>query len=204
MQNSEDDQSYTKATLVRDVQCDEMQKVLGVLWNPVGDCLVFDTSNIYKLALGVQPTKRSVVSLISRLFDPIPITVKFKMFAQELCVANLAWDAIFSNELVVKWKNLVSSLQCPDALSIPRCYFSGIEKSAAHCSLRGFCDASMGAYAAVVYLMIKSSASIVVHFVAKSRVAPVHNKTILRLEILAALLLARLMNSVTRALQPEL
>ena len=209
LQNSEDDQSYTKATLVGDVQCDEIQKVLGVLWNPVGDCLVFDTSNIYKLALGVQPTKRSVVSLISRFFDPIgvisPITVKFKIFAQELCEANLAWDAILSNELVVKWNNLVSSLQCPGALSIPRCYFSGIEKSAAHCSLRGFCDASMGAYAAVVYLMIKSSASIVVRFVvAKSRVAPVHNKTIPRLELLAALLLARLMNSVTGALQPEL
>ena len=39
LQNSEDDQSYTKATLVGDVQCDEMQKVLGVLWNPVGDFL---------------------------------------------------------------------------------------------------------------------------------------------------------------------
>ena len=124
------------------------------------------------------------------------------MFAQELCEANLAWDAILSNELVVKWNNLVSSLQCPDALSIPRCYFSGIEKSAAHCSLRGYCDASMGAYAAVVYLMIKSSASIVVCFVvAKSRVAQVHNKTIPRLELLAALLLAKLMNSVTGALQ---
>ena len=42
MHNSEDDHSYTKATLVGDVQCYVIQKVLGVLWNPVGDCLVFE------------------------------------------------------------------------------------------------------------------------------------------------------------------
>ena len=128
--------------------------VLGALCNPVGDCVFFDSSNIYKVALVVQPTKSSVVSLISHFYDPIgvisPITVKFKMFAQELREANLAWDAKQSNELVVMWNNLVSNLQCPDALSIPRCYFIGIGKSAVHGSLRYFCDASMGAYVAVI------------------------------------------------------
>lgn len=72
--------------------------------------------------------------------------------------------------------------------------------------LVGFCDASSKAYAAIVYLRVEDEAQQVnAKFVAaKTRVAPVGGATIPRLELLSALLLAMLINSVRMALEGEL
>jgi len=79
-----------------------------------------------------------------------------------------------------------------------------MDKASSHCSLQGFCDASSGAYAAVVYLRIESSAGSMVNFVAsKTRVVPTSKQSIPRLELLSTLLLAKLINSITVALEPE-
>ena len=67
------------------------------------------------------------------------------------------------------------------------------------------CDASTRAYAAVVYLRIEAGSETSVRFVAsKTRVSLVGNQTIPRLELLSALLLARLITTVSTALEPEL
>jgi hypothetical protein len=72
------------------------------------------------------------------------------------------------------------------------------------CSLRGFCDASSKAYAAVIYLKIKATDGVRIQFVtSKTRAAP-RKQTIPRLELLSAVLLSRLMTSVTKALESEL
>ena len=63
---------------------------------------------------------------------------------------------------------------------------------------------SARAYAAVVCMNIVSSEGCVTRFVAsKTRVAPLSAQTIPRLELLAALLLARLLSSVASAPGPE-
>ena len=70
------------------------------------------------------------------------------------------------------------------------------------CSLQGFSDASLGAYAAVVYLKIVTPMGCSLRFVAsKTRVAPIHGQTIPRFELLGALLMAKLLSSVTNALK---
>ena len=62
------------------------------------------------------------------------------------------------------------------------------------CSLQGFFDASLGAFAAVVYLKIMTPMVISLRFLAsKTRVAPIRGQTIPRLELLGALLLAKLL-----------
>ena len=63
----------------------------------------------------------------------------------------------------------------------------------------------MAAYAAVIYLVIRSDTSCSVKFVAaRTRVSPISRQTIPRLELLSALLLARLMTSVSQSLESEL
>ena len=64
-----------------------------------------------------------------------------------------------------------------------------------------FCDASLGAYAAVVYVRIETVSGTSVSFVA--RVAPVSKQTIPRLELLSALLLSNLITTVTAALRED-
>ena len=64
--------------------------------------------------------------------------------------------------------------------------------------LVGFCDASLKAYAAMVYLVNENSNCILL--ASKTRVAPLKTQTIPRLELLVALLLNRLMVSVEQSL----
>ena len=73
------------------------------------------------------------------------------------------------------------------------------------CRLMGFCDVSKTAYAVVVYISIESETGALSRFVTcKTRVSPVKEQTIPRLELLSALLLSKLMASVTQALSLEL
>ena len=126
------------------------------------------------------------------------------MLFQELCTSKIEWDEPLSGELLIKWKRLVSEFQRV-ATSIPRCYFELLAKEEGQCSLIGFCDASAGAYAAVVYLRIEGSAGTMVNFVvSKTQVSPVNKQSIPRLELLLTLLLAKLINSVSVALEADI
>ena len=68
----------------------------------------------------------------------------------------------------------------------------------------GFCNASLKAYSAVVYLQIQITAQAYTSFVAsKTSVAPLSNETIPRLELLAAVILARRISAVKAALERD-
>ncbi len=108
------------------------------------------------------------------------------------------------DDMLRKWKSLVSTFQGV-SIAIPRLYFHLLESEAGTYNLQGFCDASAGAYAAVVYIKAEMGEETSVRFVAsKTRVAPANKQTIPRLELLAALLLARLITSISAALEPEI
>ena len=80
-----------------------------------------------------------------------------------------------------------------------------LEKKGTSCRLLGFSDASRLAYAAVVHLQVEiMCGSSVLFIAAKTRVSPLHNHSIPRLELLGALLLSRLLSSVSIALSKEL
>ena len=68
--------------------------------------------------------------------------------------------------------------------------------------LHGFSDSSESAYAATVYLRVKTEADVKTRLLSsKSKVAPISGETTPRLELLGALLLARLFTSVELALK---
>lgn len=89
-------------------------------------------------------------------------------------------------------------------MMLPRQYFQDANLVQMY-KLCGFSDASMRAYAAIVYLKVSEEGSKRVSFVAsKTRVAPVKEHKIIRLELLGALLLARLINSITLAYEEKI
>lgn len=192
-------------TMKRTEEC----KVLGVTWNPSNDCLVFDLSDLSVVADDLQPTKRNVVSLIGRIYDPLgflaPITIKFKILFQKLCQAKLEWDCDLPEELHHEWRSLIVDLKEAGPISIPRSYTHRVGEAPASYTLCGFCDASTRAYAAVAYLVIESGANREVKFVvSKTRVAPLQTQTIPRLELLSAFLLSKLIVSVKDSLAAAL
>ena len=188
---------------------DGEQRILGVRWSQITDCLLFDMKDLALHASKLDPTKRGTGGVASRVYHPIgfvsPVTVRFKVLFQELCEAKIGWDEPLPQHLLSTWLSLVSSLRQDVLLAIPRCYFENLFLPAAHNRLVGFCDASKTAHAAVMYLVIESDLGCSTQFVAcKTRVSPVKEQTIPRLELLSALLLSKLVNSVSQALSPDL
>ncbi|CAB4004997.1 Hypothetical predicted protein [Paramuricea clavata] len=90
-------------------------------------------------------------------------------------------------------------------MTLPRCYFVHIKEKVLARQLHGFRDASISAYAAVVYLVVTTTTRRYATFVtAKARVAPSQKQTIPRLELLSAVILARLMKNTYEALKSVL
>ena len=98
---------------------------------------------------------------------------------------------------------LVLSLREGPSISVPRVYLEYSRKPDSY-QLCGFSDASTVAYAAVVYLVVTIGTEKYVRQVAsKTRVAQRVTQTIPRLELIGALLLARLIETVKLSLQEE-
>ena len=168
----------------------------------------FDLSTVAKQATESIPTKRNTASIAAKFYDPIgflsPVVVQFKLFFQELCESKTNWDDILEGDLLIKWNKLVSSLRDVQPFWLERCYFKEPWDAVVCCNLHGFCDASLKAYGAVVYLQVQTTSQVYTKFVAsKTRVAPLSNETIPRLELLAAVILARLVSAVKVALEHE-
>ena len=84
-----------------------------------------------------------------------------------------------------------------------RCYFYNVRDQVTSLQIHGFRDSSEAAYAATVYLRIETIKGISTQLImSKTRVAPLTKLTIPRLELLAALILARLVQRIGEALQP--
>ena len=173
--------------------------------------IVFCLSLVIYLILLVysKPTKRLVVSTVGRFYDPLgfiqPVIIKYKVFIQELCRKKMLWDEPLEGILLERWQSLVISLRECQPIQIPRCYIPLHTNFGGTYSLYGFCDASTVAYAGVVYLSWRNGSEHTTKLVAcKTRVAPLQSQTIPRLELLGALLLARLVTTVTTSLSLEL
>ena len=181
------------------------QKVLGVRWNVVADQFIFNLSDVVHLLIDLEPTKRHVVSIVGNsktrwdschllLYD---LKCCFRTYASPSWIGTRRFQKI--------WNSLITELQEAQSISIPRCYLDGVYQEVESYSLQVFCDASIGAYAAVVYLLMKTDTNHYVKFItSKTRVSPIHGQTIPRLELLSALLLAKLITSVTHSLESEL
>ena len=77
---TEEAESYTKITLGDHLEVSaKEQKVLGVCWNYVEDRLVFDIRYIAGIAKTEEPTKRGIVSVSARFYDPLGVLVEFSL-----------------------------------------------------------------------------------------------------------------------------
>ena len=179
-------------------------KVLGIKWMPASDCFSFEGIEI---PVGLVFTKRVVLSLIARLFDPLGFAAPFVMTAkfifQELWKLDLRWDIEVPKEIQLQCSRWVGGIPQLQLWQIPRAYSELPWQDLAGIELHGFGDASERGYGACVYLRIPRedgsySVSLVI---SKGKVAPIKKVTLPRLELLAALLCARLLTFVRKALK---
>ena len=206
----EEDMTYSRSVLgTPGVEDPGEQRILGTLWNLHKDNLMFERTETASLARKVEPTMRNVISTVSKFYDPLgvisPIIVQFKILFQELCKEKRDWDDPLEGSCKSTWQRLVAQQQDLKPINLPRCYYAGVEGEVIKSELHGLCDASARAYRAVVYLFIVTTRVSYIRFVAsKTRVAPLSNQTIPRLELLSAVVLARLINCIKEALTSEI
>ena len=180
-------------------------KVLGSNWNLSEDTFVLKLSKVVEFARGLEPTKRNVLLIAAKLFDPLglisPFMVVLRMLLQKLCLNKSQWDDTIPQEQQFGLQKWMTDLQRVDNVRVNCYYFPGQKTKVESAVLHGFGDASKGAYCAVVYLCIESEDKYRTSLVAaKTRVTPSTPMTIPRLELLAALILARLISAVREAL----
>lgn len=172
-------------------------KVLGLEWNKKEDTLT--VSFVPKSNELKHLTKREILSIAQRIFDPLgflsPITVYPKVLLQKTWKEKLKWDDIIEGNIkdeFMKWYKCLPNL---NGIKIPRWLLGSVDIHSM--SLHMFCDASQSAYAAVAFLRIESSQGVRIQIIqGKSRVAPVKQVTIPRLELLAAVIGVRLYASI--------
>ena len=175
-------------------------KTLGVSWNAKADIFTF---LVKRRDPNEVPTKRNVISTIAALYDPLqflsPFVMRAKVLLQEIWTAGITWDDVLPDELRRKWEQWLSELSQLSNVAVPRCLRRANPNQT---QLHLFSDASNAAYAAVAYLVCQyrdytiSSCLIA----SKCRVAPVKAITIPRLELMGAILSARLSQTILHVL----
>ena len=187
------------------------EKVLGIVWGSKADELHFKVeSDLLKAiiekghnATDVKLTKRTLLSQTARIYDPIGLAAAFiiraKIGMQELWQIGVDWDQELPSTIQEKWIRLLKEMTELNSIKFQRhLLFTGAVSEIP--TLCVFSDASEEAFGACAYIRIRKDdgtyqAKLIA---AKSRVAPLKQLSIPRLELLAAVLAARLANTIQK------
>ncbi len=159
-------------------------KTLGLAYDPKRDEFFFRMER----PLENDWTKRKVLKLFPRLFDPLglllPYSIRARIYFSKIAKQKTGWDERLPP--AEDWEEWLRQLPELQTVKISRNVCPLVNGEA---TLHVFADASQCAYAAAAYLVVRSegrsSASLVF---AKAHVAPAKTMTIPRMELLAALL----------------
>ena len=135
--------------------------ILGIDWQPNTDYFSF---HIEDAPFDLTFTKRSVLSRIARIFDPMgwlaPVVITAKIIMQSLWILKVSWDEELPLDISNRWQTWLQDLHFISHIKIPR--WSGFTP---HCELvevHGFADASKFAYGAVIYLRLIQNQDVLV------------------------------------------
>ncbi|XP_040173686.1 uncharacterized protein LOC120906238 [Anopheles arabiensis] len=177
----------------------ETVKALGVSWEPEHDVLSFESAISSDVSI---PTKRSILSNVARMFDPLglisPIVIRAKMMMQELWLQKAGWDEYVPDTICKKWKTIQEDWQLISKFKVSRyALLPGVR-----IQLHTFCDASEAAYGACIYARCEGEGGQIriTLLSSKSRVAPLKRVTLPRLELCAAVLGVHLHHRVKKAM----
>ena len=182
-------------------------KVLGVQWDKHDDKLQIYSE---KFAQDVQgkdkATKRSVLSAIAKMYDPIgiisPILVDAKILLQEICKMGIGWDDELNDRLKVLLFKWIECLKLAKVIEVERSLMKVKKADVKEIVIHGFSDASLKAYCGVIYLAIHTLNGCQVRLLTlKTRVTPLKEMSIPRLELTGARILAKLLETVKNAIE---
>jgi hypothetical protein len=180
------------ASINMDLDAKPIERTLGLMWDFNRDAFV--------LAATVSSegrTKRDLMRAIFCIFDPLgflaPVVFQAKFFMQDIWRRKFDWDVELDQDLIDRWIHWANSLPSLNGLILNRCIYP-TRNDISTIELHNFGDASEMGFDAVSYIrfVYTDGMADVRLLIYKSRIAPLKFMTILRLELNAAVLAARL------------
>lgn len=196
------------------------EKVLGLSWDPQRDIFMFKvhlnfskkmrnhfqepylTIEDLEEKLPIVMSRRIILRQVASIYDPLgmmtPFTLKMKLLMRDLVVSmnadgkKIGWDEAIDEESRQKWMLVFKEMFEMEHISFNRCFKP--KDAVGNPDLVVFCDGSMKAFGAVAYvrwrLMDGSTECALV--TSKSKLAPLRQVTIPRIELCGAVLACRL------------
>ena len=206
--NLRDWMSNSEEVLNEIPECDKANregiKVLGLAWSVKEDYLSLSSQRGDELIL----SKRTVLQQIASVYDPLglfsPVTLRGKIFLQDLWSQKISWDRHLSEQDKRQWYIIKEDLKELYHCQFPR-YIGLDQKRMVEYQILVFCDASKYAYGAAVYLRQENEVNCRVDLIfSKARLVPNKKIPIPRLELLAALIGKRCLKFVEEELKLDI
>ena len=175
---------------------EDSSHVLGLKWDHTNDILVVSRGT--SCAITNSLTQRLVLSLVSKVFDPIglvaPFTVGARLLLKDIWrVTGQQWDDELPQDMVRRFLIWSADLPKLENIKIPRSYFSGPFDNI---ELHIFGDSSQAIFSAVAFLR----ARVKTHTGKEKQSLRLKVMTVPKLELQAALFAARLKRELKQAL----
>ena len=117
-------------------------KVLGMRWDCETDNLPFDFESLVEFGYSLKPTKRNLLRLTAKIFDPLgllsPATFILKVLFQKVCLTKYGWDDALPGEHQKIWYQWLNDFEKVRCIRMPRYYFTGFEGEVNITTLHGF------------------------------------------------------------------
>ncbi|XP_074109295.1 uncharacterized protein LOC141534050 [Cotesia typhae] len=171
---------------------DPISKTLEVYWNSLTDEFIYTVNSLDSLR---KITKRTILSDVAKIFDRLgilgPVVLAAKTMIQACWKVKVHWDEAIPQNLHTHWCKFAQQLPLIKEFAVDR---NIVIPNAIYIEIHGFCDASQIGYGACLYIRSMNQQDQIMVYLAcsKSRVAPIKDVTIPKLELCAAQLLSRL------------
>lgn len=177
------------------LHADDTVNLLGVRYEAKRDRYIYSTRKIKRTN---KVTKRIILSIIARIYDPLgllgPVIMYAKIILQLLWKENLNWDESVPPYIHTKWLKFCNQLFLINDFAFERIV---LIPNYVEIDIIGFSDACKDGYGANLYIRSRRGNKVMVRLLcSKSRVAPIKKLTLPRLELSGAKLLVTLLNEV--------
>ena len=178
-----------------------IERPLGMQWDKEQDTFSFTT--IRDVTVN---TRRSILSVVSSLYDPLglaaPMILPAERLLQKMCKENLGWDDVICSDDLVRWSEWTRDITGLSNMKVPCCVKPNQFRKVDSIQLHYFSDASEERYGVVSYLRIVDSQGNIacIILLGKARVPPLKTVTMPRLELTAATVAVKIHKQVREEL----
>ncbi|GFW95025.1 integrase catalytic domain-containing protein [Trichonephila clavipes] len=130
-------------------------KVLGISWDTDRDVFYFDIENLLSFISKRTDTKRFLLQVAGRIFDPLgfitPYVILLKILIQNIWEMSLLWDQEMPLIIKKPFNEWCHELKYLNLVSIPR-FYEFTDSNATDIQLHCFSDSSKKAYETNIFL----------------------------------------------------